>query len=165
MKIFAILAASILATTASAKASVSTLRSPISNQVVTLETVAIDSEPTSYVGQLIIDDANDKLTLRIFDDPCGSLKPTEGKMHCMAVASLVVEMSVPIIERTFPCGSVQISGFEDLSPVDGLRTEIEYVNHSSRLCKDIVPDLIAVEASTFNPWDNKTTLYSLKTKR
>lgn len=134
-------------------------------QVVTLETVVIDGEQTPYVGQLTLDEVPNKMTLRIFEDPCGSLKPADGRMHCMAAAHLVVELSVPVIERSFPCGSVQISGSEDLSPVDGLRTEMVYLNHSTRMCKDIVFDLITVEASTFNPWDNKTTHYSLKTKK
>lgn len=155
MKIFAILTTLIMAITASAA----------NSGMVTLDSVTIDGEQTPYVGQLTVDDVNNNLTLRIYDDTCGALKPADGKARCMAMAGLVMELSVPVTERSFPCGSTQISGYKDLSPVDGPRIEIVYVNHSTRLCRDIVANLITVEASTFNPWSGKTTQYSLKTKK
>lgn len=159
----ALLMISLLLTSTAAQATVIPT-SGVTNGARTVEIlnqVAINGEITPYVGRVTIDHRVARAKVEIYRDMCGSLNPDPNVIRCMAVATLIDKFEAPIKNVSYSCGSKIYTAEENQIP-DATQVKIEITDHSSRLCKDIVPSLMIVEAETYNPWTNKTTKYYLQ---
>lgn len=123
--------------------------------------VEVNGQLTRYTGVAQLDFVKSEMTVAIYHDPCGQFTARVGEIRCMAAAGLVTVLRAPIDVRTTSCGSMVYQGSKDQTPADGPRTVIEVLDHSTRLCKDIVPSAFIVKASSYNPWTNETTEYLL----
>jgi hypothetical protein len=126
-----------------------------------LPNVSINGESTALVGRVTVDYRQHQIRLELFRDPCGELTARPDEIRCLALAMRVQTLEVPLERSYLSCGSEVYSGQKDRTPMDGLRTEITVTDHSTRICKDIVPSLLIVEATSFNPWNQETTEYVL----
>lgn len=129
-----------------------------------LTQVLIDGENQGQHTALLTIDENEKeIQLEIYGDMCGQLVPSKpDEIKCMAAAVHVQTLTVPMLE-TFvdACGSRHSIGEKDGTPYDGLHNIIKVTDHSERKCKDIVESKLIVEATSYNPWLNITTRYSI----
>lgn len=127
-----------------------------------LSTVIIDGQKTTYVGKVIINNAEGKIVVEYGHDICGYFKDLPpGTITCMAMPKIEGRFEAPIQKREQSCGSTVISGTDDQTPRDGLKTDIVVMNHQGRYCEDYRPYGIEVHVTTLNPWTNKTTTYFL----
>jgi len=124
--------------------------------------VLINGQDMGQTGRLKIDFVKNEIQIEILNDMCGQLLPLRaGEFRCLAAAVLVETLKVPLVDFSTSCRSVVYSGEKDDSPHDGFHRIIEVTDHSRRECKDIVESVLMVKASSFNPWTNTTTVYSL----
>lgn len=130
-----------------------------------LNFVSIDGVQKDLVGKLNIDFRKKAIRLELFNDPCGQFLPSNpGEIRCMAAAMLVQTLEVPLQETTQNCGSMYYSGLVDQTPFDGFKTQITAIDHSHRICEDVLASMFVVQASTYNPWIGKTANYYLMQK-
>lgn len=127
-----------------------------------LSTVTIDGQKTTYVGRVTINNAEGKIVVEYGHDMCGYFKDLPpGSITCMAMPKIEGRFEAPIEKRENSCGSTVISGTDDQTPRDGLRTEIVAMNHATRYCEDYRPYGLEVHVTTLNLRTNKTTTYFL----
>jgi hypothetical protein len=126
-----------------------------------LDSVVIDGQETKYVAQLQIDTDAKEIEVKIFDDMCGYFAAKPGIYTCLAMPRLVRSFSAELTDFREGCGSGYFTGFRDQTPVDGPRTEIAVVDHTTRRCRDLPPFRVQVKASVYNPWSQKNTEFLL----
>ncbi|RYZ72436.1 MAG: hypothetical protein EOP05_11005 [Proteobacteria bacterium] len=105
----------------------------------TLPVVKLNGLETDLTARVVLDHAEQTITVELFEDRCGQLLPAKlGEIRCMAAATLKNSYTVPLLSETKSCGSKVFKGEEDQRPVDGLFVSVELVDHSTRVCRDIV---------------------------
>lgn len=135
---------------------VSAMISPISEarsirayETSALSTVIIDGQKTDFVGRVTINNADSTIRVEYGHDMCGYFKDLPpGTVTCMAMPKIEGSFTVPAQKRQDSCGSIVISGVEDLRRADGSRTEITVMNHATRYCEDYRPYGIEVHVKT-----------------
>lgn len=127
-----------------------------------LNNVIINGEQTDLSGRVTINYVENKIQVEIAKDICGHYKDLPaGTMRCMAMPIPQATFSVPLQSRVNDgCGSLLISGAEDLRRADGFRTEITVKNNTHRVCDDVIRSLVEVSARTISPLGT-TTVYDL----
>jgi hypothetical protein len=127
-----------------------------------LTSVAINGQKTTFVGRVTVNNAEGKIVVEYGHDMCGYFKDLPpGTITCMAMPNIEGRFEAPIQKRENNCGSTVISGTDDQTPRDALRTEIVVMNHAGRHCEDYRPYGLEVHVTTLNPRTNKTTTYFL----
>lgn len=136
---------------------------PVTIQHETLSRLEINGKLTPYVSVVDIDSVKQEIRLNVYKDACRQFYPNPLEVTCLARAVLMFSIHVPLLKHEDYCGSQIFSGANvGLAQSEPL-VNIEVVDHSRRVCKDIVPGLMEVSASIFDPKFRKTTkFYALK---
>jgi len=111
-----------------------------------LENVQLNGEQTEYTALVTVNQEEAFIQVEIVNDICGSLKPADGMMHCLAMPVSIRALEVPLQKSEKSCGSEIFSGKEDRRPVDGNYVSIQVVDHSKRMCMDMQPSSVIVKA-------------------
>jgi len=113
--------------------------------VYTAEIVHMKIDQNSYLanykiqgGAVIL--AENQITLNLLErKSCPS-----GQM-CTAVMPQLFKYTAQIIQKAQSCGSVYYRAISDKTPVDGSRVEIIVIDHSRRVCRDVVPFITEIK--------------------
>lgn len=135
--------------------------SPGQREIV-LPKVEINGEQSDLVAVLHVNQALRTLTIDLFHDICHSYTALPGQITCMAMPSKKETLTANIVNESQSCGSKILTARSDDRIRDGIQTEIEFTDHSQRLCEDVIESAYIVEASTYNPWTQQKTTYRFK---
>jgi len=117
--------------------------SPKSVHKYTLSKVYINGERTpGIVGLLEIDERAKLIKAEIYDDPCGKYLSGSDRPKCLAMPVLRHIIVVPYRDRLVSCGSLVYKAVEGISLASGARHELSVVDHSTRVCRDLVPSRV-----------------------
>lgn len=109
-----------------------------------IDQVKVDGKPSQFSASVTIQTAKvgEKITVHMmapFDCPTARF--------CPAVMT-EVELSAEIVSIGDDCGSVVYTALTDHTPHDGLKTQITVQDNSTRMCRDMRPGVIEVNATT-----------------
>ena len=137
-------------------------RSPINFKNLTLSNVKINDDLNErLVVQVELAYLTNTMKLNIFDDRCGSLLPDEpNAIRCKAMAVLVESIETPFTMIQDGCGTVTYQVVDDRRPVDGNLTEMNFVDHSNRVCENNVPNLYVLDAKITSARGGKVRTYA-----
>lgn len=82
-------------------------------------------------GQVSVE--GNKVTLKLWE--VNNCKPGQ---ICLAVMPRYLELAANIVDTGTSCGSIYYHAIDDKTLVDGTRIEITVIDHSSRVCRDII---------------------------
>ncbi|MCO5142588.1 MAG: hypothetical protein M9962_05820 [Oligoflexia bacterium] len=138
-------------------------RTPIKQTTEILRNVSINGQKTEYVAQLQLDYLDRTMKVEIYKDICGTFSEIQDPsiVRCLAMPMHVTTISAPMQRRYTSCGSTIYEGRKDQRPVDGLLTEMKVMDHSRRVCRDLVESPLIVDAKTTNPWSRETTEFHI----
>lgn len=125
----------------------------------TLDNVVINGKKAhNHYADVKLNFLQSTISVVVTHDPCPS--PADPRMfRCLAMASVVETFEVPIQKRSTPCNSNVYAGVKDLRPVDGPRHEVKVSDHSNRICDDLQPGVLVVEAKSTLPFSPEKTTY------
>lgn len=126
------------------------------------QAVEINGQETELTGVVTLNHFDNEVTVRLYNDRCGSLLPAEpGTFRCLAMASLEREFKVKMEAKNDGCGSYIYEGQEDRTPADGLMTQISVADHRQRLCENYLPHLVEATVVTGHLRAPHPTFYTL----
>lgn len=131
-------------------------------RAIVLPNVEINGQKSELVAVLSVNQQLRTLTVSLYRDICHSYTALPGQITCMAMPALETTLTANIVNEASSCGSKILTAKTDERIRDGLLTEIEFTDHSQRICEDVIETTHLVEASTFNPWTNRATTYRFK---
>jgi len=132
----------------------------LQNQILTK--VQMNGQATPYVGRLMLDEKQNTMQLQVMQDPCHQLTPSErGTIKCMAMPMQLAMMTAPLETKKDACGSVYYSGSMQ-NPDDNSLIQIDVANHSQRVCDDLLPSTIMVQAAVINAGSHETMTYEMQ---
>ncbi len=115
---------------------------------------------TDVVGFVQIDEDAKLIKAEIYDDPCGMLRAA-GRVKCLKRPALRHIVIVPYGEPLNWCGSYVYVAPEGLSVANGVRHEVSVVDHSERLCRDLVPSQLILYFRTYQMSAGESSEYVL----
>lgn len=136
---------------------------PKSVQKYTLSKVFINGEQAhGVVGLLQIDERVKLIKAEIYDDPCGKyLADVPGRAKCLAMPELRHIIVVPYRNRIISCGSQVYKAVAGLSLASGARHELSVVDHSTRICRDLVPSRVIMVFKAYHDETGEAIEYTL----
>ena len=128
----------------------------------TLSKVIVDGQVLDrHAGTIVVDLSKKLLRLNVYEDPCRTLTSPPNVNTCLVMPLRVEQIEVPLQSVELDCGSVIYRGHKDETARDATYQEVEVIDHSGRLCKDLVRSVLEVNAAIVDVVAHETTTYLL----
>jgi len=122
-----------------------------------LNKVIVDQVETEFVAELTVNQRKKTIQVDIYRDICGSYSRIEGEIRCLAMPILLKRIETNIHDTETSCGSQIYSAGNNNLNHSGTQVELEVMNNSGRVCRDLRPGIIELRVKSLDLLTKKVT--------